>query len=192
MYWYAVSPRPSKAHRYIGPDSPELRVRIETARTRAAEHADRAGLVRALRAAGLPAPELRVGRLLAALADAGVLHLCAVLVGTHAFICYPAMLGVVLPRALGRTGDVDVAQDPAVSVHVEDRIDAPITDILCARGSIPASPPSPTWRDLESPARGARPDWRSSCSRATEVRGERACRYRHCARMARRCRSWTT
>lgn len=133
VYWYVVSPRPSKAHRYIGPDSPALRARIEAARTRAAEHADRAGLVRALRAAGLPAPEPRVGRLLAALADLGVFRLRAVLVGTHAFICYPAMLGVVLPRALGRTGDVDVAQDPAVSVHVEDRIDTPISDILRAR-----------------------------------------------------------
>lgn len=146
-YWYAIGPRPVRRQRYIGPDSPALRDRLAAARTRAADHADRAALVRSLRAGGLSAPEPRVGRLLAALAQAGVFRLRAVLVGTHAFVCYPAMLNVRLPQALGRTGDIDIAQDPAISVSVEDAIAAPIAEILRAHVDA-AFAPAP---DLEGP-----------------------------------------
>lgn len=136
-YWYSQEPGPARRQRYIGAETPELLARIVAAREeaaeRGAERAERAALVRALRAAGIAPPPAPVGRLLAALADAGVFRLRAVLVGTHAFNHYPAMLGVLLPGALGQTSDVDIAQDPAVSVAVGDRIDQPIEDILRSR-----------------------------------------------------------
>jgi hypothetical protein len=170
-YWYATGPRPARRQRYIGPDGPALRARIEAAQSRATDHADRAGLVRSLRAAGLSAPEPRVGRLLGALAKAGVFRLRAVLVGTHAFVCYPAMLNVRMPQALGRTGDIDIAQDPAISVSVDDAIAAPITEIL--RTEVDAAfVPAP---DLEGP--GMVTAWRApglSLELLASNRGRRA------------------
>jgi hypothetical protein len=170
-YWYATGPRPARRQRYIGPDISALRARIAAAESRVADHADRAGLVRSLRAAGLSAPEPRVGRLLGALAHAGAFRLRAVLVGTHAFVCYPAMLNVRLPQALGRTGDIDIAQDPAISVSVEDAIAAPIGEILRAEVDA-AFAPAP---DLEGP--GVVTAWRApglSLELLASNRGRRA------------------
>lgn len=136
-YWYSQEPGPARRQRYVGAETPELLARIAAVRDaaagRSAELAERAALVRALRGAGLSPPPAPVGRLLAALADAGVFRLRAVLVGTHAFNLYPAMLNILMPGALGQTADVDIAQDPAVSVAVGDQIDQPIEEILRSR-----------------------------------------------------------
>jgi len=129
-YWYVQQNTPARRQLYVGPETPELLARIEAARGRAGELAERARLVRALRAAGASVPPAPVGRVVSALAEAGLFRLRAVLVGTVAFTCYPPMLGVVLPGALGMTGDVDIAADPAVSVAVEDRMTAPIATVL--------------------------------------------------------------
>ncbi|HEY4252299.1 MAG TPA: GSU2403 family nucleotidyltransferase fold protein, partial [Roseomonas sp.] len=110
----------------------------------------------ALRSAGLPPPPAPAGRLLAALAAAGVFRLRAVLVGSRAFATYPALLGVALPEALGRTTDVDIAQDPAVSAMLDDRIGQPIEAILRERADpgFAAVPDVPgEWR---APALGLR------------------------------------
>lgn len=131
-YVYSVGAPPERRQRYLGPETPELLQRIEAARGRMPDIRERAALVRSLRSAGLPVPPALVGRALEALADGGVFRLRAVLVGTHAFNTYPAMLGVLLPASLGATSDVDLAQDPAISVAVEDHLDVHIGDLLRA------------------------------------------------------------
>lgn len=129
-YVYAVEAAPARRQRYLGAETPELLARIEAAQARKPDMRERAALVRSLRGAGLPTPPAPVGRALEALADAGVFRLRATLVGTHAFNCYPGLLGVYLPTALGATSDVDIAQDPAISVAVEDQIDLPLGEVL--------------------------------------------------------------
>ncbi len=153
-YWYVQEPAATgRRQRYVGPETPELLARIAAARGRAEDLAERARLVRALRAAGLPGPAPLVGRLLAVLAEAGVFRLRGVLVGTHAFNCYPGLLQVLLPGTLGVTADADLAQDPAVSIAVGDALDAPLKAVLhrvdprfVAVPGIDARDPPTRWR----------------------------------------------
>ena len=72
-YWYWQPPtingsRPSA--RYLGPDSPEVRQRIQEREALADARKDRIELVRALRAARRPVPDGLTGRVVAALAGA--------------------------------------------------------------------------------------------------------------------------
>jgi hypothetical protein len=55
-----------------------------------------------------------------AIADAGFFRLRGVLVGTVAFQCYSAALGMRLPQAILQTGDADFAQFHSISVAVSD------------------------------------------------------------------------
>ena len=56
---------------------------------------------------------------------------CAgVVVGTVAFQTYAGLLGIKLPGAAIRTGDVDIAQDYGVAVAIDDAVDAPFLNIL--------------------------------------------------------------
>ena len=132
-YWYWQPPtkggnRPSA--RYLGPDSPEVRRRIQDRTELAAARKDRLEIVRALRAARLPLPDGLSGNVLAVLAEAGAFRLRAVVVGSVAFQCYGPMLGFRMPRELGRTGDVDIGQFHAVSLAVDDEIDADLLSVL--------------------------------------------------------------
>ncbi len=68
--------------------------------------------------------------MLAALADAGVFLLRAVAVGSVAFQHYAPVSGFRMPGALGRTGDVDIGQFPAVSVAVRHGTDADLLSVL--------------------------------------------------------------
>ena len=86
--------------------------------------------MRALRAARLPVPDTMTGNVLAAMAEAGVFRLRAVVVGAVAFQSYAGILGTHLPASLSRTGDLDVAQFPAISIAVEDQIDGDMEAIL--------------------------------------------------------------
>lgn len=133
LYWYWRPPgttasRPSA--RYLGPDSPDMRRRIQTQRDLAALKKDRASLVRALRSAHMPSPDRLSGSVLAALAAAGAFRLRAVLIGSLAFQCYPPLLGVRLPAALARTGDLDIGQFHAVAIAVDDALDADLLSVL--------------------------------------------------------------
>ncbi|HYF07227.1 MAG TPA: GSU2403 family nucleotidyltransferase fold protein [Acetobacteraceae bacterium] len=131
LYHRAYDPALGKQRdRYLGPATPELRERI--ARQEAGQQArrNRVRVVRALVAGGLPAPPAAIGRLLAALAEAGLFRLRATLIGTHAFALYGPILGVRMPGALQATLDVDVAQPPDVSLGVDDTLDAPLLDVL--------------------------------------------------------------
>ena len=132
-YWY-WHPATRNGHRpparYLGPDTPEIRHRIEAQVEHAEARKDRIGMVRALRAGRMPAPDGLSGNVLAALAAAGAFRLRAVVVGSLAFQCYLPMLGFRAPGAAARTGDVDIGQFPSISIAVGDRIEPDLLSVL--------------------------------------------------------------
>lgn len=155
-YWY-FRKRAGKKHKdhYIGAETPELLAHIESLRARAAD-AKRAAkgrreLIRQLRTGGYITPDRRTGRVLEELANAGVFRLDGVLVGTHAFRCYPAILGTRLNLPLMATRDVDIAQD-SVSLAITDTADSALGEALAKAGKfieIPAlnpKSPSTSWQ----------------------------------------------
>src|SRR5579864_6949939 len=130
-YWYfqATSPQ-GRSQRYVGPETAKLLERIERHKERRQDEGERRALVSTLvRSYRLPAPLSRIGEVLAALAHAGIFRLRGVLVGTVAYQCYPAMLGMKLPGALLQTSDVDIAQFTNVSIAIGDQT-PPILDVL--------------------------------------------------------------
>lgn len=134
-YWYVQEPtgpagRPPE--RYLGADTPERRKAIEVGQRAKADADSRKTIRRSLKAAGLPEPDAFTGAIIEALAKAGVFRLRGVLVGTVAFQTYAGLLGVKLPGAAIRTGDVDLAQDYGVSMALNEAIDAPLIDVLRA------------------------------------------------------------
>lgn len=96
----------------------------------AESHRARRDMVRSLRSARLPAPDPVSGEVLAALAEAGVFRLRAILIGAVAMTCYPGLLGARLPASLARTSDLDIGQFHAISLAVEDRIDEDMEALL--------------------------------------------------------------
>lgn len=132
-YWYVQEPtgqtgRP--AERYLGVDTPERRKAIEDGQRAKADADGRKAIIRALKGAGLPEPDGLTSAVIEALAAAGVFRLRGVLVGTVAFQTYAGLLGIKLPGASIRTGDVDLAQDYGVSVAINESIDAPLIEVL--------------------------------------------------------------
>lgn len=132
-YWYVQEPtgpagRPPE--RYLGPDSPELAAAIEKGQAAKADADARKAIIRSLKGAGLPESDPVTASVLEALADAGVFRLRGVVVGTVAFQTYAGLLGVKLPGAAIRTGDVDIAQDYGVAVAIDDALEAPFLEIL--------------------------------------------------------------
>jgi hypothetical protein len=100
--------------RYLGEDGPEMRARIEgferLREEQAARSAERARLVRLLRAERMLSPDLTTGSLLAAMAAAGFFRLGGVLVGTGAFRLYEGEIAIRLGFDQGvSTRDIDVA-----------------------------------------------------------------------------------
>ena len=159
-YWYAVQRLAGQTiDRYLGPDSDDVRERVaraqevkEDLRQRAEQ---RGRLARMCREGGLPRLDAQTGKVLLALARAGLFRLRAVLVGTHAFRCYPGLLGVEFPEALAVTEDIDVAAFHSVSVALDDRVDPALTEILRQVGPFMARPtlggqPPTAWRDRGS------------------------------------------
>lgn len=129
-YWYHQQRIEGRqVQRYLGPETDELRRRIAERDAAKPLEAERRTLVRSLAAAGFKGPDRRTGRILQALAQAGVFRLRAVLVGTAAFQIYGPMLGVAFPAAIAMTGDIDVAQFRSISIAVEDSTEA-MQDVL--------------------------------------------------------------
>lgn len=130
-YWYFQSGTgASRTQRYVGPETPELLDRITHHRELRDDIRERRALVSTLvRSFGHTRPIPEIGKIIAALATAGVFRLRSVLVGTVAFQTYQAMLGVRLPASPVQTGDVDIAQFKTVSVAVEDST-PPVLDVL--------------------------------------------------------------
>jgi hypothetical protein len=131
-YWYFRSPTIAgkRTDKYVGPDSPDLAEKIVRHRGEKANHKERRTLLAALIRAGLRGPDARSGRVLEALAKAGVFRLRAVLVGTVAYQTYPGLIGARLSNTNAMTEDLDLAQFRGVSIAVEDAVETPFLDIL--------------------------------------------------------------
>jgi hypothetical protein len=130
-YWYfQFRESDARKQRYVGPETPELLDRIAAHRQARQDYKERRSLVSTLiRSAGMPAPIRPAGEVIEALARQGVFRLRAVLVGTLAYQCYPAMLGLKLPHMLLQTNDVDLAQFTQVSIAVGEQM-PPMRDML--------------------------------------------------------------
>ena len=140
-YWYARSyVGNSEKEKYLGPDSPELARRIERMHgqieTRRERRDRRRALVQMTRVRGVPRTDAASGKILQALARAGVFRLRAVLVGTHAFRLYPLILGATTPEADQATEDIDLAQFREISVALDDVVDPRIEEALAEVGRL--------------------------------------------------------
>jgi hypothetical protein len=131
-YWYFQERdvEGKRRQRYLGPETPELLSRVEAHRAFKDDLRERRQLVSVLRRAGMPAPHTIAGDVLAALADAGVFRLRAVVVGTVAYQAYSGLLGMRLTGANTVTSDLDIAQFRTVSVALGDAVDVPFEAIL--------------------------------------------------------------
>jgi hypothetical protein len=132
-YWYFDQPdgEGRQRRRYVGPaDDPLIAERVETFKGEKSDYKARRKFVSTLtREAGLIAADRFTGDVIQALAKAGLFRLRGILVGTVAFQCYSAYLGIRLPSAAILTGDADLAQDFSISAEVADSL-PPILDLL--------------------------------------------------------------
>lgn len=132
-YWYFDTSKDGggKHRRYVGPvDDLEVTQRVENFKDLKADNRARRKLVSTLlREAYLPRPESYAGDIIQALADAGFFRPRGVLVGTVAYQCYSALLGVRLPNTAMQTADADFAQFQAISSAVGDAM-PPMLDVL--------------------------------------------------------------
>src|SRR5688572_25112182 len=118
----------TRRDRFLGrADDPEVQARAAIAKEEARRAAERRKTVRILRAQGVPAPTVALGRVLDALADAGLFRE-AVLVGTAAYQCYSPVVGVALPAASLMTQDAELAT--ASLVLAADEADETLETIL--------------------------------------------------------------
>ena len=173
-YYFQVSdPGGTKRQIYVGKRDSALDsavARFESAREDvAAERVSIDRLVSLLRAGGAATADAPTARVLRALADAGVFHQGAVLVGTHAFAVLGNVLGVRWTGGSMRTQDVDLAAGLHMSVAVPaSPSDVPRVLEGLEMGFVPApafsrSGPSTSFKvrgsslrvDLLTPARGA-------------------------------------
>ncbi|MCV3274032.1 GSU2403 family nucleotidyltransferase fold protein [Roseobacter sp. WL0113] len=139
--------------RYIGPDSAELRDRLERAKTLKAQsearRREQTRLVRLLRAEGYASTDQRTGSLLNAFARTGVFRLGGTLVGTVAFRHYEGELGVRLGfDQLAQTGDIDIGSFERLSFAVGDTVETPLADVFksLAFDPVPSLDHTRTWR----------------------------------------------
>jgi hypothetical protein len=132
-YWYFDRPdgEGGQKRRYVGPvDDPMISERVKTFKGEKSAYKARRKFVSTLtREAGLIAADRFTGDVVQALAKAGLFRLRGVLIGTVAFQCYSAYLGIRLPSAATLTGDADLAQDLAIPAEVADSL-PPILDLL--------------------------------------------------------------
>jgi hypothetical protein len=140
-YWYARSyVGDQEKEKYLGPDTREFRERVQRLQAQIADlrerQAGRRPLVQVLRVKGVPRIDAATGKVLQALARAGVFRLRGVLVGTHAFRLYPLILGVVIPEAQHATEDIDLAQFQEISVALDDKVDPKIEEALAQVGKL--------------------------------------------------------
>ncbi len=161
QYWYSVQRLAGHTvERYLGPDTGEVRGRVEQAMQvrddLSRRERQRGRLVRMCREGGLLRVDAQTGKVLRALARAGVFRLRGVIVGTHAFRCYPGLLGVEMPEALAVTEDIDSAAFRSIAIALDDRLDPALAEVLKRIGPFVARPGyhrQPTaWRDRQSGA----------------------------------------
>jgi hypothetical protein len=96
--------------RYLGlAEDPETTERAQNIRRAAQDAKARRTAVSMLKRSGIPAPTITMGRVLEAIAKAGLFNNGMVLVGTAAYQVYPAVVGAVLSPAALTTQDADLA-----------------------------------------------------------------------------------
>jgi hypothetical protein len=96
--------------RYIGTaGDPAAEAAAAAYRAAAARARSRRKTITMLKAAGVSAPDVLVGRVVEAFAQAGLFDRGAVLIGTAAFQLYPLVVGAYLPSASWATQDADLA-----------------------------------------------------------------------------------
>lgn len=162
-YWYARQRVGGRViDRYLGPDSNDLRERIDQIQTEREESKEFerrcAVMVAQLRAAGLPTLDRTTGSILSALARTGVFRLGGTLVGTHAFRLYAAELGSFFPGALAVTEDVDIAAFENLKLAIHDKVDPALAETFSAMSFVPAPNLDP---------RGRSTRWRTGTGGAT-------------------------
>lgn len=153
-YWYDSFRIGSDVRKhYIGEDSPDLRARLQAARsareTAAGRRRNRARLVRLLRAEGFMGLDPTTGSLMAALAGAGVFRLGGTVIGTHAFRLYEGELGLRYDLTqTAQTDDIDIASFERLSLALDDAASPPVQQVLAefAFAPVPSMEPGKTWR----------------------------------------------
>jgi hypothetical protein len=110
-YLYAAEKHgAARIMRYLGlAEDPETTERAQNIRRAAQDAKGRRTTVSMLKRAGVPAPTIALGRLLEAIAKAGLFNNGIVLVGTAAYQIYPAVVGAALSTAALTTQDADLA-----------------------------------------------------------------------------------
>ena len=91
--------------------------------------------VKLLRSHGCLAPDRETGAVLLGFARAGVFSAGGVLVGTIAFRCYEAELGIRLDDAAAATQDIDVAMHRTITVAATE---PPVSKVLSGMGYAPS------------------------------------------------------
>jgi hypothetical protein len=140
-YWYVRTyVGDAERERYLGPDTDELRQRIDRLRDKQdgikARQRGRRALVQMLKVRGVPQVDAASGKVMQALATSGVFRLRGVLVGTHAFRLYPLILGAPIREAHQSTEDIDIAQFHEIAIALDDRADPRIQDALATVGKL--------------------------------------------------------
>lgn len=161
-YWYDhYRIGAATVDRYIGEDAPELRARLERHRALAEARRqvarERARLTRVLRAEGYLMTDAATGQVVSALARAGVFRLGGTLVGTHAFRCYDAAMGVRIGfDDAAMTDDIDIASFERLSLVLDDRVETPLSDVFAELkfDPVPSLDRGKVWRWRQS-GRGA-------------------------------------
>ncbi|MEC9345169.1 MAG: GSU2403 family nucleotidyltransferase fold protein [Pseudomonadota bacterium] len=143
--------------RYIGPDTPELRQRLdrldELKAQREARRRERTRLIRILRAEGYGSTDRKTGSLLSAFSAGGVFRLGGTLVGTVAFRHYEGELGVAPGfDHLASTDDLDIASFERLSFAVDDAVETPLAAVFSELrfDPVPSLDGHRTWRWAQS------------------------------------------
>lgn len=158
VYWYDSFRIGTEVRKtYIGEETPALLARIDRHRElkveAGARAAEKARLVRILRAERLMGHDAATGSLLAAMATAGVFRLGGTVVGTHAFRLYEGELGLRYRfDDLAQTGDLDIASFERLSLALDDQTEPPMEQVLAdfAFEAVPTLDAGPAWRWRQS------------------------------------------
>ena len=123
-YWYLQRRLAGRREQhYLGPESAALLAWMERVReARDEQRVDarrRAELVDMLVAGGAAPTPSGPGRVIRALAEAGVFRLGGVLIGTQAYVTAGNLLGIQLRGRHVRTEDVDIASDPRIAIALD-------------------------------------------------------------------------
>ena len=131
MYWYHQQKIAGKVvSTYVGPVTDKsITGRVNRFATIKSDFKGRQEMMRALVAAGLPAPDMLSAAVVEAMWKAGFFRLRGVLVGTVAFQAYAGPLGIRLAGRPLQTQDTDFAQFWGISENIGDSM-PPVIEVL--------------------------------------------------------------